>query len=307
MWLEMVERCCPVCERADRSRLFAPANVRPEQLDSFAFASRKFPEYMHWRLLECRACDLLYASPVPTALSLSAAYREAAYDSAEAARFAAQTYARFLPHIIRKLPDLARALDIGTGDGAFLKELLAAGFIEAVGVEPSAAPIAAADPAIRGLIRHDVFRPGAVPPQSLSLVTCFQTFEHLSDPLAMCRDTWRALKPGGAIFFVGHNRRSLSAQVLGRKSPIFDVEHLQLFSPASVRFMVEKAGFERIEVCQVVNRYPLQYWVKLFPFPRRMKCTVLEIIGRFGIGRLPLAIPAGNLAVIGFRSRASPR
>jgi hypothetical protein len=75
-------------------------------------------------------------------------------------------------------------------------------------------------------------------PESLNLVTCFQTFEHLADPLAMCGDAFHLLKPGGAVLFVGHNRRAVSARILGRRSPIFDIEHLQLFSPASVRRMV---------------------------------------------------------------------
>ena len=65
---------------------------------------------------------------------------------------------------------------------------------------------AAADPSIRPLIRHDIFRPGLFPDGSFSLVTCFQTIEHLADPLSFCRDAWRALKPGGALFLIGHDR-----------------------------------------------------------------------------------------------------
>ena len=45
------------------------------------------------------------------------------------------------------------------------------------------------------------------PPGSLSLVTCFQTIEHLGDPLKFCKDVARLLRPGGALLLVGHNRR----------------------------------------------------------------------------------------------------
>ncbi len=38
------------------------------------------------------------------------------------------------------------ALDIGTGDGAFLAELLRAGYTDVIGIEPSSAPIEAAAP-----------------------------------------------------------------------------------------------------------------------------------------------------------------
>ena len=89
-------------------------------------------------------------------------------------------------------------MHIGTRDGAFLVELLATGFEDVVGIEPSSAPIEAASRSTRPLIRQDIFRGDSFAPESLSLITCFQTIEHLADPLTFCRDAWRTLKPGGA-------------------------------------------------------------------------------------------------------------
>ena len=195
---------------------------------------RKRPEYMHWQLAQCLCCDLLYADPAPRPDDLAALYRQADFDSRREAHSAAATYGRLLPRIVPHLPDCRGAVDVGTGDGAFLAELIAHGFNDVGGIEPSTAPIEAADPAVRPLIRHDVFHSGSFEPESLSLITCFQTIEHLADPLSFCRCAWTALKPGGALFLVGHNRRAFSAKVLGRKSPIFDIEHLQLFSLESV-------------------------------------------------------------------------
>jgi hypothetical protein len=65
--VEMVSRDCPVCSSADASRVFAEANFDFARLDRFAFASRKLPEYMHYRLVSCSDCDLLYASPLARA------------------------------------------------------------------------------------------------------------------------------------------------------------------------------------------------------------------------------------------------
>src|SRR5689334_3693285 len=166
----MTERACPVCGSAEASRIYAESNVDPTRLDQFAFASRKLPEYMHHRLVECRACDLLYASPVPATPELAKAYEEAGFDSGPEAHYAARTYARFLPEICAALPDRSGAIDIGTGDGAFLEELLGAGFTDVVGVEPSSAPIAAADPRVRPLIRQGLFRPDDFEPGRYSLI-----------------------------------------------------------------------------------------------------------------------------------------
>lgn len=298
--LNLLPRPCPICRSLDDSEYFAMANVDFEALDGFAFASRKLPEYMHWRLLECRRCDLLYANPAPSLEDLSSLYRDAAFDSREEAHLASRTYGRLLQRILTQLPDRIAAADVGTGDGIFLRELLAAGFQDVIGIEPSAAPIAACPEDIRPLIRHDIFRPDSFSTDSLSIITCFQTIEHLADPLSFCRDAWRALKPGGALFLIGHNRRALSAKILGRKSPIFDIEHLQLFSPQSARKLVGAAGFTRCEVCSISNRYPLRYWTQLLPLTRVWKSRLLGLL-QGPLGGCLVALPAGNLAVFAFK------
>lgn len=295
-----VERACPTCGADAPSRVFAPARVDEAQLDEYAFASRKVPEYMHHRLLECGRCDLVYASPAPKPEALADAYRDAAYDSAEEARFASRTYGAHLDSFAGRLPDRDGALDIGTGEGSFLSELLDRGFANVIGVEPSAAPIAAAPDAVRGLIREAVFEPGDFEPQSMSLVTCFQTIEHVPDPLEAAAGAHRLLKPGGALFIVCHNRRSWPVRALSRRSPVFDIEHVQLFSPQSARALLQQAGFNRIEVSRVSNRYPLRYWVRLSPLPAPAKSLALAAT-RSRAGDLALRVPTGNLAVVGFK------
>ncbi len=297
---ELVSRVCPGCGSAD-STPFAAANIDPGALGSFAFASRKLPEYMHHALVVCRSCDLLYSNPAPDRKSLETAYHDAAFDASEESRFAGLTYGSFLPRIVQALPDQKGALDIGTGDGAFLEQLIQHGFTEVVGVEPSAAPVAAAPPALRALIRHAPFHATDFAAESLRLITCFQTIEHVYDPLTLCKDSLTLLKPGGALFLVCHNRRALLARALGTKSPIFDIEHLQLFSPKSVRALLERAGFSRIEVHTVVNRYPINYWARLFPLPAAVKPRALELLRSSGLGKLTLSAPVGNLAVIAYK------
>jgi SAM-dependent methyltransferase len=298
---ELTPRPCPACG-ATEGEPFAPASVDPAALGSFAFASRKLPEYMHYALVACPTCDLLYSSPAPSRQALEQAYRDAAFDAGDESRYASLTYGSFLPRIAAELPDRQGALDIGTGDGAFLEQLAAHGFRDVVGVEPSSAPVAAARPDVRPLIRHAPFRAGDFTPESFRLVTCFQTIEHVYDPLQLCREALGLLRPdGGAFFVVCHNRRALSARAMGLKSPIFDIEHLQLFSPKSIRFTLERAGFRRVDVRVLVNRYPLSYWARLFPLPAALKPKALAALRSSGLGRIPLAAPVGNLAAIAYR------
>jgi SAM-dependent methyltransferase len=296
-----VDRSCPLCGSTDQSHVVADSNIDLAKLDQFGFASRKKPEYMHPRLIECPSCSLLYGSPVLSTETLAGAYRDAAFDSGNEAQYASKTYAREIRKIMRRLPDLNGSLDIGTGDGAFLERLLGLGFQDVTGVEPSQAPYDAARPEIRSRIRLGLFRSEDYPRASFSLVTCFQTMEHLWDPLGIARALLPLLKPGGGFVIVVHNRYALSARVLGFKSPIFDVEHLQLFSPKTASSLLERAGYQHVKVASLWNRYPLSYWIRLLPLPDRMKGALMSVAYTSGIGKMLVSLPAGNLICMGFK------
>ncbi|MGI8426483.1 MAG: class I SAM-dependent methyltransferase [Actinomycetota bacterium] len=303
MDLKLNARPCPLCGSEDDSAVLADQMLDTDRLDQFAFSSRKLPEYMHYRLVVCPVCELVYANPAPAPEALAVGYREAAYDSSEEARYAAATYGRLVASIMSRLPDKDSALDIGAGDGAFLERLLDLGFRDVAGVEPSRAPIEAAKPGIRALIRQGLFSEKDFSGERFSLITCFQTIEHLHDPLEVGRSICSLLKPGGAAIFVCHNRQALSARLLGRKSPIFDIEHLQLFSRASLESFSSKCGFQQVEVNLVVNRYPVRYWARLAPIPAGIKAKLLGKIRTGWPGSLVLALPAGNLAAIAYKAR----
>jgi SAM-dependent methyltransferase len=295
----MIERSCPVCCERGSSRLFADADIDHKNLDAYAFASRKLPEYMHHRLLCCDHCDVIYASPVPSVDELEMAYESAAFDSQDLAVQAAATYAGLVEKEIGRLKDRRGAVDIGTGEGAFLRHLLRFGFQSVHGVEPSRAPVESASSDVKPLIRLAMFEHGLFPLESNSLVTCFQTIEHVSDPLSLCENAFEILAPGGMLCIVGHNRRAFSARMLGWRSPIFDIEHLQLFSPKSLKELLERSGFSDVRVSGFWNSYPLSYWVRLFPFPAKLKSVLTAVLGRSGLGRFRVAIPAGNLVAFG--------
>lgn len=272
-----------------------------------SYASRKPPEGMHLRLLECGRCDTLYASPIPDPEVLIDAYREAGYDSAREAQHAAETYARVLSEIVPTLASRRHAVDIGAGDGAFLERLIGAGFDEVTGFEPSAAAIAFATPEIREHIRSHVFKGTELPARSISLVSCLQTIEHVPDPTGLCDAAATMLEPGGALLIVCHNRRAVSARLMGRRSPIYDIEHLQLFSPAGIRHLLLRGGFERIEVRKLVNRYPLGYWLRLAPGPPPVKRAFHTALTKTGLDGALLSLPAGNLVAVGYRPETAPQ
>jgi SAM-dependent methyltransferase len=297
----LARRDCPICGSADESNVFAEQRLDLAALDESAFASRKRPEHMRLRLLECPVCELVYASPVPPPEALARAYEEAAFDSAEEARYAARTYARELEPLLAALPDHHGALDIGTGEGAFLGELLRLGFDQVSGIEPSRAPIDAAAPALAPLIEQGTFQAGIRPAASHSLVTCFQTIEHVPDPAELVRDAAELLKPGGMLAIVCHDRRAPVNRALGLRSPIVDVEHQQLFSSRSVEELLRRAGLRSLGHRPIRNRYPIRYWARLSPLPPGPQRGLEGLLERSGLAERALTLPVGNLLAWGFR------
>ena len=271
----------------------------PTKLTAASFASRKTPEFMSYRLLRCLGCETVYAAAAPSAAILAHAYAEADYDSSEEAALAANTYAAALAPVIADLPQRGRVLEIGTGTGVLLERMVDAGFAEAVGIEPSAAAIVAAAPRVRGMIRKGVFAEADFEPASFDLICCFQTLEHVSDPRALVQSCARLLRPGGALALVTHDYQAPLNRVLGRRSPIIDIEHLQLFCRASLDRLLHDAGLPPWDMTALVNRYPLRYWLRLMPLPGGLKRGFAGLLGRIGLDQVRLGANVGNLLAIG--------
>jgi SAM-dependent methyltransferase len=246
---------------------------------------------------------VLYASPALAQEFLAAAYRDASYDSNEEAEYAAFTYAEQLDSILQEIGDREVALEIGAGNGAFLRHLRKAGFRQVIGVEPSRNAVAMADDLIRPSIRLGMFRAGDFAPGTISLLSCFQTIEHVENPRGLCSDAYQLLRDDGAVFLIGHDYASWVTRLLGERSPIFDIEHLQLFSKNSLRYLLTACGFEDVRVGAIRNRYPVAYWMKLAPLPLIVKRALVSLSRKLLIGRLPLTVGVGNIYAIGFKRR----
>ena len=67
--------------------------------------------------------------------------------------------------------------------------------------------------------------------------------------------------------------------------------------------ITKETKFTGVTVGSFVNRYPLHYWLKLLPLPARLKPGLIRFSKAIQVGYIPLPMPAGNMAVIGYRPR----
>ncbi|TPG48686.1 class I SAM-dependent methyltransferase [Rhodanobacter glycinis] len=300
----MIEtRSCPVCHTDSAiAKLFLEKNIDSTKLSEFSFASRKTPEFMCHRLVRCPACDLVYANQPPGENELAHAYHVAEYDSSEEANDAAMAYIRAIRPVLSKLAHRRSALEIGTGTGIFLEHLSHEGFAGVVGVEPSSAAIAAAPEHRRTWIREGMFEESCFAPSSFDLICCFMTMEHVRDPNVIAQAALRLLRPGGAFVTVTHDYRGLINRMLGKLSPIIDIEHLQLFSERSLRHLFESVGYADIMISPFVNTYSLQYWTRLSPLPAGIKKPLAGLMAKTGLNNVKLGVNVGNLITAGFKN-----
>jgi SAM-dependent methyltransferase len=289
-------RACPVCGDTDTTREMFAERIDPTRLGALSYASRKEPEYMRLRLVVCPSCDLLYAPRVPPPDLLARAYAAAGYDTDAEARHAADSYAEALRGRLDSLPDRASALEIGAGNGALLERLRTLGFAELVGIEPSREAARAAHTDLRLSIRIECFDPGSLPAAHFTLVIANQTIEHVPAPLELLSAAHRLLKPGGLLMLVSHNYRHWLMRLLGARSPIIDIEHLQIFSPASLAAALRRAGFPGADIQPFANEYPLHYWARLLPIPPGLKRPLYGWLRRSdAVGGLMLRASVGNM------------
>lgn len=255
---------------------------------------------MSHQLVQCPNCDLVYADNPPDESVLAHAYHISEFDSQQEADDAAATYIRAVRPMLKNVPNKKSALEIGTGTGIFLEYLHSEGFDTVEGVEPSAAAIAAAPAHRRQWIREGIFKKADFEPASFDFICCFMTLEHVRDPKEIAAAASSLLRPGGIVAFVTHDYRSSINRLLGKRSPIIDIEHMQLFSRHSISQLLERNGFGNIQIGNFRNCYALHYWVRLLPINLRSKNILIGILNHIGLIDLKLSFNVGNIISFGY-------
>ena len=284
------ENLCPAC--LSKGSLRYPEKLEDNLFNDLTFASRKRPELMHYDLFECENCKTLFTNRNVNLSQLLKNYEIAEYDSNVEAKYAAKTYVKNLQKALPKFK--GSILDIGAGDGAFLSAALGVLATSNLGIEPSIKAIAKNDDnrvnikniAIEDLETNEKF----------DLVTCFQTIEHLNNPREFITNIKRFIKPGGYFAISCHNRLSLTNKILGEKSPIFDVEHLQVFTDQGIEKLFSGLNFKIVYSNKYRNKYPLSYWLKIAPVGEKIKDFVETKKKLFGLG---ISINVGNHMIVG--------
>lgn len=172
------------------------------------------------------------------------------------------------PDIQALVPEGARSvLDVGCASGALGAALKARGVVRVAGIELDAGLAADARERLDHVVEGDVAEVLAEPGElgSFDCVIAADVLEHLADPWTALRAAASTLEPGGAVVVSLPNVRNFetfwSVGVRGRwprhEHGVFDRTHLNWFTLADARDLLEQAG---LEVRHTEPRFPFTGW-----------------------------------------------
>ncbi|MEO7277719.1 MAG: class I SAM-dependent methyltransferase [Sphingomicrobium sp.] len=240
---------------------------------------------------------------MPTADDFARIYARAEYHDVHYVEPSAGQFRRSLAALARFVPEGARVLDFGCGNGQFLKEASDAGYIaEGVELDQAARASAAVNSGCTVQSLDEVRKSGV----SYAVIHLGDVLEHLPDPAATLRDLQGLLAPAGLFLIEGplEENRSLVAWTAARVRRLkasagrsnYATEpptHLTRFSARSQRDFFERVLGYRLRYFQVhESGWPYVVpWAEIVP-PKRASTVVRGLIGKAAVG----IAKVGNLA-----------
>jgi 2-polyprenyl-3-methyl-5-hydroxy-6-metoxy-1,4-benzoquinol methylase len=265
-------------------------------------------------IVRCRGCGLTYVTPRPDAAALTALYSdERYYRNLNASPFGYPDYLgeRWLLErlVVRRLAEIerrldtrgGRLLDVGCATGVLVEAARRRGWT-AVGVDVST--FAAAQCHARGLdVRLGDLSTADLPDDHFDVVVLDDTIEHIADPGRVLDDIRRVLRPGGLLTLNTPNEGGWLRRLMGKhwfhcKPP----EHLYYFTPRTLRALLDRHGFHRIET-QLSGKYVTVRYLcdRTKAYGVGLARTLTRTVGRLPGADVPFPLPIGEFVTFAER------
>ncbi|MCM8787220.1 MAG: class I SAM-dependent methyltransferase, partial [Candidatus Omnitrophica bacterium] len=192
----MTKTKCAICGKVNSKTLYE-ANFEPEKINEYIFSARRLPDEIHYQIVKCKKCGLVYSNPILPLNKIEKFYKKSKYTYGIYEKDLSLTYSKYLNKFVGLLPSKENFLEIGCGNGFFLLKAKKLGFKNVFGVEPGKKIVAKADPNIKKNIIVDIFKKGQFKKNYFDVICLFQVLDHLPFPNEVLTECYRILKPAG--------------------------------------------------------------------------------------------------------------
>jgi SAM-dependent methyltransferase len=196
-------------------------------------------------------------------------------------------------------------VDVGCGEGFLLRVAHERGWSALYGVDVS--PAAGTEAAGLATIHHGLLSTAPFPAGIADVVTFFDSFEHIWDPLPELLAARRLLKPRGILYLVTPDAGGLFARVMGRRwFQIKPDEHLRLYTRGALRAALAPAGWNAISFRQGWKHTTMAFVTTILGTTNPALARVLRgTLGWNPIWRRVLPLPSGDLVVLGMQGASA--
>lgn len=289
---------CAICSGDSEYKILYEKRFDPKTINEKTFSARRTPDRYHYRIARCKRCGLVFSTPIFKAEEIERLYRGSRFTYESVTEDLKKTYGFYLGRIEELVPSKGRLLEVGCGNGFFLEKALEMGYQNVYGVEPSSEAVSEASPFIAKNIINEVFASDYYEESYFDVICFFQTLDHIIDPndfLSGCR---YCLKEGGIILCITHNIDSFFSKLLRQKCPMIDIEHIYLFNKTTLGKIFLKNGFSIVEVFDVANTFPVEYYIQMLPLHKGMKNALMSFVSRLGLKDKRMTMKMGNIGII---------
>jgi 2-polyprenyl-3-methyl-5-hydroxy-6-metoxy-1,4-benzoquinol methylase len=228
----------------------------------FCTAKKSFLLYQTYDIFEnqytlnkCQECNAVFLAPRPTKETLNKAYDSSYYGEKEE-KFSSPMVEKVLDYfrsgrarrVSRQVPRNGKILDVGCGNGRFLKYLLRFGPFELYGTEMEGNSAKRASRISEIKLKTGLLETTDFPEFYFDAVCLFHVFEHLTEPKETLTNIAKIVKPGGIAVFSFPNINSFQAKWFkGKWLHLDPPRHLFFFKPEDFEKLMLSYGFAPVK------------------------------------------------------------